>query len=303
MTQEQVLTWTLTVKETVYYSAELQLPKSMPKSEKRERADKTIREMGLQNSMNTRIGGWGIKGLSGGQKRRLSICVELLTHPKFLLLDEPVSGLDSASSFYVMSRIAKLTQQYQMTVITAIHQPSSQVFGLFNNLCLLSLGKTLYFGPTFAANQFFVAIGFPCPELQSPADHYLMTINSDFDEDTDIGNDPNEVIHLLAEAYKSSEVYMDTQREIATLCTQKGDLIEGRDGLQTSFITQCMVLSARSFKNMYRDLGYYWLRLGIYIALGFALGTLFYEIGFEFDSISVSFILKCSSVSVMILKE
>ncbi|KAJ0522167.1 putative ABC transporter family G domain-containing protein [Helianthus annuus] len=119
-----------------------------------------------------------------------------------------------------MSRIVKLTQQYQMTVITAIHQPSSQVFGLFNNLCLLSLGKTLYFGPTFAANQFFVANGFPCPELQSPADHYLMTINSDFDEDTDIGNDPNEVIHLLAEAYKSSEVYMDTQREIATLCTQ-----------------------------------------------------------------------------------
>ncbi|KAJ0744000.1 putative ABC transporter, P-loop containing nucleoside triphosphate hydrolase [Helianthus annuus] len=303
MTQEQALTWTLTVKETVYYSAELQLPKSMPKSEKRERADKTIREMGLQNSMNTRIGGWGIKGLSGGQKRRLSICVELLTHPKFLLLDEPVSGLDSASSFYVMSRIVKLTQQYQMTVITAIHQPSSQVFGLFNNLCLLSLGKTLYFGPTFAANQFFVANGFPCPELQSPADHYLMTINSDFDEDTDIGNDPNEVIHLLAEAYKSSEVYMDTQREIATLCTQKGDLIEGRSGLQASFITQCMVLSARSFKNMYRDLGYYWLRLGIYIALGFALGTLFYEIGFEFDSISVSFMLKRSSVYVMILKE
>ncbi|KAJ0522166.1 hypothetical protein HanIR_Chr10g0479391 [Helianthus annuus] len=63
MTQEQALTWTLTVKETVYYSAELQLPKSMPKSEKRERADKTIREMGLQNSMNTRIGGWGIKDL------------------------------------------------------------------------------------------------------------------------------------------------------------------------------------------------------------------------------------------------
>ncbi|KAI7745985.1 hypothetical protein M8C21_026849, partial [Ambrosia artemisiifolia] len=220
MTQEQVLTWTLTVKETVYYSAELQLPKSMPKSEKIERADKTIREMGLQNSMNTRIGGWGIKGLSGGQKRRLSICLELLTHPKLLLLDEPMSGLDSASSYYVMSRI-----------------------------------------------------------------------------DTDIGNIPDEVIHVLAEAYKSSEVYMETQREIATLCAKEGELIEGRGGLQASFITQCMVLSARSFKNMYRDLGYYWLRLGIYIALGFALGTLFYEIGFEFDSISarVSMILFVSS--------
>ncbi|KAK9071067.1 hypothetical protein SSX86_009635 [Deinandra increscens subsp. villosa] len=220
MTQEQVLTWTLTVKETVYYSAELQLPKSMPKSMKMERADTTIREMGLQDSINTRIGGWGIKGLSGGQKRRLTICLELLTHPKFLLLDEPVSGLDSASSYYVMSRIVKLTREYRMTVVAAIHQPSSQVFGLFNSLCLLSLGKTLYFGPTFAANQFFAENGFPCPDLQCPADHYLMTINTDFDEETKNRNVPDEVIDVLAKAYKSSEAYMDTQREITTLCAQ-----------------------------------------------------------------------------------
>ncbi|KAK1430354.1 hypothetical protein QVD17_13027 [Tagetes erecta] len=131
----------------------------MSKSKKMEIADKTVKDMGLQDSMNTRIGGWGIKGLSGGQKRRLSICLELLTCPKFLLLDEPaVSGLDSASSYYVMSRIAKLTQQYKMTVVTAIHQPSSQVFGLFNNLCLLSLGKTLYFGPTLTANKVIILI-------------------------------------------------------------------------------------------------------------------------------------------------
>ncbi|KAI3803811.1 hypothetical protein L1987_31973 [Smallanthus sonchifolius] len=153
MTQEQVLTWTLTVKETVYYSAELQLPKCMPRSMKRERADRTIREMGLQDSMNTRIGGWGVKGLSGGQKRRVSICLELLTRPKLLFLDEPTSGLDSAASYHVTSQIDKLTKQYGMTVLAAIHQPSSQVFGLFNSLCLLSLWKTIYFGPTCAANQ------------------------------------------------------------------------------------------------------------------------------------------------------
>ncbi|KAJ9538074.1 hypothetical protein OSB04_030807 [Centaurea solstitialis] len=153
MTQEQALTWTLTVKETIYYSAELQLPKWMPKSEKRERADRTIREMGLQDTVNTRIGGWGVKGLSGGQKRRVSICIQLLTHPKLLLLDEPTSGLDSAASYYVMNQIVKLTRQYNMTVVTAIHQPSTRIFRLFNNLCLLSLGKTIYFGPAFAANQ------------------------------------------------------------------------------------------------------------------------------------------------------
>ncbi|KAJ0681840.1 putative ABC-type lipopolysaccharide transporter [Helianthus annuus] len=287
MTQEQVLTWTLTVKETVYYSAELQLPKSMSKSQKRERADRIISEMGLQDSMNTRIGGWGIKGLSGGQKRRLSICLELLTHPALLLLDEPTSGLDSAASYYVMERIVKLTRQYGMTVLAAIHQPSSHVFGLFNNLCLLSLGKTIYFGPTFAATQFFAANGFPCPDLQNPADHFLITINTDFDEGHAGGHLAVEkVVDILSESYKSSEIYMDVKSEIAAICGQEGDLTEKAGNLKACFITQCRVLVKRSFINMYRDIGYYWLRLGIYIALGFAVGTVFYDLGSGFGSLN-----------------
>ena len=99
MTQDDTLITTLTVGEAVYYSALLQLPDSMSKSEKKERADMTIREMGLQDAVNTRIGGWGVKGISGGQKRRVSICIEILTHPKLLFLDEPTSGLDSAASY------------------------------------------------------------------------------------------------------------------------------------------------------------------------------------------------------------
>ncbi|KAI3712356.1 hypothetical protein L1987_70909 [Smallanthus sonchifolius] len=259
----------------------------MPRSQKRERADRIIREMGLQDSVNTRIGGWGIKGLSDGQKRRLSICLQLLTHPKLLLLDEPTSGLDSATSYYVMSQIVKLTQQYGMTVLAAIHQPSSHVFGLFNNLCLISSGKTIYFGPTFAANQFFAANGFPCPDLQSPADHFLITINTDFEEDHVSGNLAVEkVIDVLSESYKSSEIYKDIKREIADICGQARGLNEKTGNLKASFITQCLVLAERSFINMYRDIGYYWLRLGIYIALGFALGTVFYSLGFGFGSLN-----------------
>lgn len=153
MTQEDILTWTLTVREAVYYSAELQLPNLMPRAEKKERAERIIREMGLQDSMNTRIGGFGSNGLSGGQKRRVSICIEILTCPKLLFLDEPTSGLDSAASFYVTSQIVKLARQYEMTVVASIHQPSSEVFELFDNLCLLSLGRTIYFGPSNASCQ------------------------------------------------------------------------------------------------------------------------------------------------------
>ena len=104
--------------------------------------------------MNTRISGWGAKGISGGQKRRVSICTEILTRPKLLFLDEPTSGLDSAASYYVKSRIAKLDQWDGIrTVIASIHQPSSEVFQLFHNLCLLSSGRTVYFGPASEATE------------------------------------------------------------------------------------------------------------------------------------------------------
>lgn len=205
MTQDDTLMTTLTVREAVYYSAQLQLPDSMLTSEKKERAEMTIREMGLQDSVDTRIGGWSSKGLSGGQKRRVSICIEILTRPKLLFLDEPTSGLDSAASYHVMKRILRLAKQDGRTVITSIHQPSSEVFELFHNLCLLSYGKTVYFGPVSMAEQvlfiywndncllgqlinsfclqFFSSNGFPCPSLRNPSDHYLRTINKDFEFD------------------------------------------------------------------------------------------------------------------------
>lgn len=153
MTQDNTLMTTLTVREAVYYSALLQLPDSMPKSEKKERAEMTIREMGLQDAIDTRIGGWSHKGLSGGQKRRVSICIEILTRPKLLFLDEPTSGLDSAASYHVMKRIVMLARHDGRTVIASIHQPSSEVFELFHNLCLLSTGRTVYFGPVTGAEQ------------------------------------------------------------------------------------------------------------------------------------------------------
>lgn len=156
VTQDDTLMTTLTVKEAVYYSAQLQLPDSMTRSEKKERAETTIREMGLQDAMNTRIGGWSVKGLSGGQKRRVSICIEILTRPRLLFLDEPTSGLDSAASYHVMSRIIKLARHDGITVLASIHQPSGEVFDLFHNLCLLSSGKTVYFGSASLAKEVYI---------------------------------------------------------------------------------------------------------------------------------------------------
>ncbi|KAF3613485.1 ABC transporter G family member 11 [Capsicum annuum] len=224
VTQDDTLMTTLTVREAIYYSAQLQLPNSMSRSEKRERAEATIREMGLQDAMNTRIGGWSVKGLSGGQKRRVSICIEILKRPKLLFLDEPTSGLDSAASYHVMNRIVQLAKQDGRTVVASIHQPSSEVFELFHNLCLLSSGRTVYFGSISAANEYFALNGFPCPTMRNPSDHYLRTINKDFDIDIEKGvtgkTTATEAINILVKSYKTSQGCQQVQRRVMEISQQ-----------------------------------------------------------------------------------
>ncbi|CAI0422233.1 unnamed protein product [Linum tenue] len=287
LTQDDTLMTTLTVKEAVYYSAQLQLPDSISIAEKKKRAEMVIKEMGLQDSLNTRIGGWAVKGLSGGQKRRVSICIEMLRRPKLLFLDEPTSGLDSAASYHVMSRILKLARNDRITVVASVHQPSSEVFQLFRNLCLLSSGRTVYFGRVASTEQFFTSNGFPCPTLRNPSDHYLQTINKDFDQDIEQGHGGSvrteEVISILVSSYKF--LARGDFMVIFLLGFQKKGGTFGKKGGQASFITQCIVLTRRSFLNMYRDLGYYWLRLAIYIALSLCTGSIFYDVGFSFGSI------------------
>ncbi|KAK9678597.1 hypothetical protein RND81_11G222000 [Saponaria officinalis] len=289
VTQDDTLMTTLTVKEAVYYSAQLQLPNSMTKSEKLDRANESIKDMGLQGCLNTRIGGWNVKGLSGGQKRRVSICIEILTRPRLLFLDEPTSGLDSAASYHVMSRLIKLARQDRRTIVASIHQPSSEVFELFNNLCLLSCGRLVYFGPTSMANQHFALNGYPCPTMQNPSDHFLRTINKDFEdvEQKDELSSTEQAIQVLENSYRSSQTYQKVQQHILDVCQQGGGSTKSKRS-NASFLTQSIVLTKRSFVNMYRDLGYYWLRLGVYIALCICVGTIFHDIGHSYGSIQVT---------------
>lgn len=178
----------------------------MTKHEINEVIDNTITELGLQECADTVIGNWHLRGISGGEKKRVSIALEIITHPRLLFLDEPTTGLDSASAFFVAQSLRNVACRGR-TIITSIHQPSGEVFALFDDLLLLSSGQTIYFGEaqsavevalylqfqvvvletqqifiiTFSSLQFFAEAGFPCPHTRNPSDHFLRCINSDFD--------------------------------------------------------------------------------------------------------------------------
>ncbi|CAN6581891.1 unnamed protein product [Malus baccata var. baccata] len=286
VTQDDNLIGTLTVRETISYSARLRLPDKMAWSEKRALVESTIIEMGLQDCADTVIGNWHLRGISGGEKRRVSIALEILTRPRLLFLDEPTSGLDSASAFFVTQTLRALAQDGR-TVIASIHQPSSEVFELFDQLYLLSSGKTVYFGQATDAYEartlslcFFAQAGFPCPALRNPSDHFLRCINSDFDKKITTA----EAIRVLIDSYRSSQYSYAAREKVEEISKVKGTVLDS-GGSQASFFMQAFQLSKRSFVNMSRDFGYYWLRLVIYIVVTVCIGTIYLNVGTGYRSI------------------
>lgn len=144
-TQEDFLLGTLTVRETLTYSAHLRLASTMTKDEINAVVENTIMKMGLQECVDHKIGNWHLRGISSGEKKRLSISLEILTEPNVIFLDEPTTGLDSAAAFFVIEVLRNIALDGRIVVCT-IHQPSSYIFDLFDDLCLLSNGEIIYFG-------------------------------------------------------------------------------------------------------------------------------------------------------------
>ena len=174
--QSDVLSPTATVLETLYFAAQLRLPENVPKKIKQDRAITVLAQLGLNDVAHTRVGSIERRGISGGEMRRVSIGIELVAAPDVLVLDEPTSGLDSVSASRLIKLLKSLTEdpENKTTIIASIHQPSSALYHSFSQICLLSTGRQLYFGPGGARPaEYFAGQGRPCPEGYNVADHLL----------------------------------------------------------------------------------------------------------------------------------
>lgn len=154
---------TLTVYETVLYSALLRLPREMSLEAKKYRTLETMNELGILGIKDSRIGSAGRRSISGGEKRRVSIACELVTSPSILFLDEPTSGLDAFNALSVVESLVTLARDYNRTVVFTIHQPRSNIVSLFDQLIVLAQGKLVYSGEAAKCHEYLVDISHPCP--------------------------------------------------------------------------------------------------------------------------------------------
>ncbi|KAK4490857.1 hypothetical protein RD792_001572 [Penstemon davidsonii] len=204
--QDDVLYPHLTVFETLLFTALLRLPKSLTKEDKAQHVEHVIAELGLTRCRNSMIGGPLFRGISGGEKKRVSIGQEMLINPSFLLLDEPTSGLDSTTAQRILKTVKGLASGGR-TVITTIHQPSSRLYHMFDKVVLLSEGCPIYYGPASTALEYFSSIGFSTSITVNPADLLLDLANGigpdqhAIDHSDNLQQDPISVRKLLVSAY------------------------------------------------------------------------------------------------------
>ena len=190
-------------RETLWFVAQLRLSKSIGTKAKVERIDKLLTELDLAHVADERIGGIGGSsgGLSGGQKRRVTVAIELVTNPSLVLLDEPTSGLDAYGSLKVV-KVLKLLAERGRTVVCTIHQPRADIFKLFDKLLLLKDGETMYFGDAQSSLEYFSRYGVEVDTTVNPADFVVDLTHVQKDSN---GGTSQVKLDELVEKYRSSE--------------------------------------------------------------------------------------------------
>ncbi|KAM6592638.1 hypothetical protein CsatA_000341 [Cannabis sativa] len=253
LTQEDVFLGTLTVRETITYSAHLRVSNKISKEEIENLVEKTIEEMGLEHCADNKIGNWYFRGISGGEKKRLSIGLEILTQPQIMLLDEPTTGLDSASAFFVVCTLGNIAHNGRI-VVCSIHQPSGYLFDLFDDLYLLSGGEPVYFG-----------------DAKSAVKESTISVGS-------LGKmTTQDIKEILIHKYNNSK-YATLTRDNIQRINSTEEVIVLSNKSKSSWWKQLYTLTDRSFVNMRRDVGYYWLRMVFYLGVAVCTGIIYYNI-------------------------
>lgn len=148
---------------------------SVPREQRRNLIDDVVTRFGLTKCKKTVIGG-AESGISGGERKRLTVASEVLTNPQVLLADEPTTGIDSFMAVSVIATLRKLAGSGR-SVIASLHQPSTQLFAMFDEVMLMAEGRVLYFGDRMGSIEWFRRLGLECPKLTNPADFLIKSVS------------------------------------------------------------------------------------------------------------------------------
>ncbi|XP_063738811.1 broad substrate specificity ATP-binding cassette transporter ABCG2b isoform X2 [Eleginops maclovinus] len=275
--QDDILMGTLSVRENLLFSANLRLnPRDHSTADKNRRVDAIIQDLGLTDCAGTKIGTEFLRGVSGGERKRCSIGMELITLPSLLFLDEPTTGLDSNTANCIINLLYRLSRRGK-TVIFSIHQPRYSIFRKFDHLTLMHKGEMVYAGAADHTLEYFTHLGYQIESFDNPADFFMDITNGE--AKSTLETLTTDCKNTLATKYRQSQL---CQKVLEELNVDKS-LAEGvkcQDepvDYVTSFSYQMRVVCGRTVLNSLRNpqTSYAQLALNIFFAL--LVGLIYYQ--------------------------
>lgn len=282
--QDDVLMANLTVREALRYAALLRLGSDIPLKEKARRVLAVAEELGLTKCLDTYIGAPGVKkGISGGERKRLAIAIELLSEPSLLFLDEPTSGLDARTALDVIKAIRKLAEGGRAVIMT-IHQPRSNIYKLFDKLALLARGRVAYFGDAQLASSYFAKIPsldpenkpgmFKCPSDFNPSDFFIDLVTESTSASPEERKLDNARINYVLDYYQNNYVYQKPEID-----SKLNSNLSKYGSYSSNWFVQLGVLTFRSFVNIIRDKMLTTARMMQTLIMSIVIGLIFLRLG------------------------
>ncbi|CAH2108036.1 unnamed protein product [Euphydryas editha] len=258
--QDDRLNPLFTVGELMQFATDLKLGNNLTPKLKESIINDVLDTLGLSGTKNTRC-----CNLSGGQRKRLSIAVELIDNPPVIFLDEPTTGLDSLTSLHCMKMLKELAVAGR-TVVFTIHQPSASVYKMFDQVYILAEGKCIYDGPSEETVPYLASLGLQCPKYHNPADYILEIANGEYGKLNEFLAEKISIRHYFTE-----KPIIEPQVAPQFACGKLTIIVNNPPELY-----KFNVLFKRCIIQQYRDWTVTHLKILLHIVLGVLMG-LFYQ--------------------------
>ena len=211
--QDDAIMASQTVREALRMAANLTLPRGTSQAERQQRTDALLKTFHLEGCADTIVGDpvGGLTGISGGERKGLAVALGAVRDPRLIFLDEPTSGLDSHKAYTLVRVLKQLAAANNSTVVCTLHQPSSDIFALYDDLMLLLDGRCVFNGAAAESVPYFASIGHPCPNFANPADFLFMHVLTSLEEDGCVDEGRSA---LLASSWAKSELNCEAMRRV-----------------------------------------------------------------------------------------
>jgi len=300
--QDDVVMGTLSVKENLAFSANLRLStKQLTNEERAKKVDHVIEQLGLQACANTLVGNEFVRGVSGGERKRVNIGMEMILDPPVLFLDEPTTGLDANTANSIVLLLYKLAMGGR-NIIMSIHQPRYSIFALFDRLVLLSKGNVVYLGGAKESVHYFKGIGYQCPEYHNPADFFLDVVGGDvktaqliekvtakeaetnYEEITEAIADDEKTdnFQLLLSSFETSDLHKREKAKVDEIWGRASGNIEAKkykkvETYANPFSTQLQILLKRTALNLLRNPMTSVVQIFVMVIFGLLIGLIYFQ--------------------------